>query len=157
MKPGGSMVEELAGANDAEQHSHSFRQSFPLLAITLGLFALLNVATDAARGVWYTRELLRVDQMSGDVWSISWGDAFLGLSLFLLFVEIVRATNTTAPSILNHSLSALVFVSALLLFVMRPGYGNSTFCLFMGMTLVDFVAGFIVTAVAARRDVVIQH
>lgn len=154
MKPSGSMVEQLAAAAGAEHHSHTFRQSFPLLAIPMALFALLNVA---ARGAWYTRELLRVDQMSGDVWLITRGDAFLGLSLCLLFVEIVRSTNTTASSILNHSLSALVFVSALVLFVLQPGYGNSTFCLFLGMTLVDFVAGFIVTTVAARRDVIIQH
>jgi hypothetical protein len=157
MKPSGSIVEQIADATGAEHHSHSFAQSFPLLAIALALFALLNVATDATRGAWLTRELLRVHQMSGDVWHISWGDAFLGLSLSLLFVEIVRSTNTTTSSILNHALSALVFMSALWLFVTQPGYGNSPFCLFTGMTLVDFVAGFIVTTVAARRDVVIQH
>ena len=155
MKPSGSLVEELAVG--AERRGSTFRQSFPLLAIAMVLFALLNVATDPARGAWYTRELLRFQQMSGDTWYINGGDAFLGLTLTLLFAEIVRSTSTTAPSILNHAFSALVFVAALVLFVTRPGFGNSTFFLFTGMSLVDFVAGFIVTTVAARRDVVIQH
>jgi hypothetical protein len=148
------MAQQIAGSEEAR--GSTFSQSFPLLAIPMGLFALCNVATDGARGVWYTRELLRIQQMSGDTWHISAGDAFLALSLTLLFAEIVRSTSTSAPSILNHAFSALVFVSALILFVTRPGFGNSPFCLFTGMTLVDFVAGFIVTTVAARRDVIIQ-
>ena len=159
MKPSGSIVERLTGspAHGAADRGSTFRQSFPLLALAMGLFALLNLVTDEARGAWYTRELLRVHHMSGDLWHIHGGDLFLGFSLALLFVEIVRATSTTAPSILNHAFSALVFVSALILFVTRPGYGNSPFCLFTGMTLVDFIAGFIVTTVAARRDVVIHQ
>ena len=124
--------------------------------IAMALFVLLNAATDASAVRWYARELVNIRQMSGDIWVIDGGDAFLGLSLALLFVEIVRATSTTTPTILNHAFSALVFVSALVLFLMRSGFGNSTFCLFTGMTLVDFVAGFIVTTVAARRDVVVQ-
>jgi len=154
----GSMAEQFVGVHAGdESRGSSFRQSFPLLAISMGLFALLNLATDESRGAWYTRQLFEIQQMSGDTWQIHGGDAFLGLSLILLFVEIVRSTSTTGPSILNHAFSALVFVSAVVLFVTRPGYGNSPFCLFMGMTLVDFVAGFIVTTVSARRDVIIHQ
>jgi hypothetical protein len=40
-----------------------------------------------------------------------------------------------------------------MLFLTRPGYGNSTFFIFMSMTLLDFMAGFIITAVTARRDI----
>jgi hypothetical protein len=152
------MVEQVTGgALMEERRGSAFRQSFPLLAMPMGLFALLNLATDESTGAWYTRELLRIEQMSGDTWHINGGEAFLGLSLVLLFVEIVRSTSTTAPSILNHAFSAMVFVSALVLFVTRPGYGNSPFCLFTGMAMVDFLGGFIVTTVAARRDVVIHQ
>lgn len=160
MKPSGSMVEQLMGTRAApteERRGNAFRQSFPLLALAMALFALLNLATDESIGAWYTRELLRIQQMSGDTWYISGGDAFLGLSLVLLFAEIVRATSTTGPSILNHAFSAIVFVGALVLFVTQPGYGNSPFCLFTGMAMVDFMGGFIVTTVAARRDVVIHQ
>ena len=159
MRASGSILDELTEVPVAQigaQNGGAFRESFPLLAFAMALFALLNFATEGSPGTWYARELLQIRVLSGDTWVIHGGDAFLGLSLALLFVEIVRATSTTAPSILNHAFSALVFVSALVLFITLPGYANSPFCLFTLMTLVDFVAGFIVTTVAARRDVVVQ-
>jgi lysylphosphatidylglycerol synthetase-like protein (DUF2156 family) len=78
---------------------------------------------------------------------------FLLMSMVLLFVEVIRSTRSDGKSITNHALSVLVFVAALMLFISRPGYGNSAFCIFMSMTLLDFMAGFIITAVAARRDI----
>jgi hypothetical protein len=127
-------------------------QSFPLLALSLGLFTLSNLASNPEARTWYRAELFSVGQMSGDVWHVTGGDAFLGFSMFLLFIEILRATRTGGESIINHAFSAIVFVAALVLFLTHPGYGNSTFFLFMAMTLLDFMAGFIITSVSARRD-----
>jgi len=145
---GGSSL--LSGAR-----GRSMSGSFPLLAISLGIFALLNVISDPARP-WYLRETLNIQQMSGDVWHVRGGDVFLSFCMILLFVEIIRATRTSGESIINHALSVLVFVAAILLFFTRPGYGNSTFFLFTAMTLVDFVAGFIITTMSARRDTLIE-
>jgi hypothetical protein len=145
----------IAGAGGASLLSgsrhRSLAGSFPLLAISLTLFALLNLISSAG-SPWYLRETLSIHQMSGDVWQIRGGDVFLSFSMILLFVEIIRATSTSGESIINHALSVLVFVAAVLLFVSRPGYGNSTFFMFTGMTLLDFVAGFIITTMSARRD-----
>lgn len=135
-----------AGSQGGAVHSAS---SFPLLALSLVIFGFFNLTTD---GAWYRAEWLSVHLISNDTWRITGGDAFLGLSMILLFVELVRATSSGGASILNHALSALVFIAALLLFLTRRGFGNSTFFLFTGMTMLDFMAGFIITAVAARRD-----
>lgn len=124
-------------------------QSFPLLAITLGLFAFFDLTSD---GAWYRELWFSVRLMSGAVWQITGGDFFLGLSLLLLFVELVRATRSSGESIINHALSAVVFIASMLLFITRPGFGNSTFFLFTAMTMLDFMAGFIITTMAARRD-----
>ncbi len=45
-----------------------------------------------------------------------------------------------------------MFVVALLLFILAPGFGNSTYFLFLAMTFLDPMAGLVVTTVAARRD-----
>jgi hypothetical protein len=137
-----------AGTGRSRRLIHS-AESFPLLALSLGIFAFVNLTAGSAwfRSTWFTIQL-----MSGDAWQISGGDAFLGFSMILLFVELVRATHSGGDSIINHALSAVVFIVALLLFFTRPGFGNSTFFLFMSMTLLDFMAGFIITAVSARRD-----
>jgi hypothetical protein len=130
-------------------------QSFPLLALSLILFAGFNLTAGDTARPWYRSEVITINQMSGDIWHISGGDVFLSFSMFLLFIEILRSTRSGGESIVNHAFSALVFVGALMLFLTRQGYGNSVFFIFMSMTLLDFMAGFIITAVAARRDTTI--
>jgi hypothetical protein len=123
--------------------------SFPLLAVSLALYALADLM---AGHDWYQHHWFSVQLMSGDIWQITGGDTFLGLSMILLFVELVRSTRAGGDSLVNHALSVLVFIVVLLLFCTQPGYGNSTFFSLMAMTLLDFMAGFIITAMTARRD-----
>lgn len=140
---------QLLGAGTGRRRLMHSAESFPLLALSLGIYAFAALTAGAA---WHKANWFTIQMMSGDAWQISAGDAFLGFSMLLLFVELVRATHSGGDSIVNHALSAVVFIVALLLFFTRRGFGNSTFFLFMSMTLLDFMAGFIITAVAARRD-----
>ena len=132
-------------------------QMFPLLAISLVVFAILTLtgAVGTAETVWYEMIFVELELVSGDTWSVHWGDVFLVASMGLLFVELLRATKTGSESIMNHALSVVVFVIALLLFIIVQGFGNSVFFIFMSMTFLDFMAGFIVTTVTARRDLAV--
>ncbi|MEY4583461.1 MAG: hypothetical protein RL701_8164 [Pseudomonadota bacterium] len=132
-------------------------QSFPLLALSLVSYALLNLAGRHSARPWYEGRAFNIELMSNDVWHVSGSDVFLLLSMVLLSIEIVRATRNDVKSIANHGFSAIVFVAAMILFLAQPGYGNSTFCIFVSMTLLDFMAGFIITAVTARRDITLQR
>lgn len=129
-------------------------QMFPLLAISLIVYSVLTITGvgDSSDVLWHQMALIDLPMYSGDTWRVTWGTAFLTLSMCLLFVELVRATQTGTTSITNHLLSFLLFIAVLLLFVLAPGYGNSTFFLFLTMTFLDPMAGFIVTTVTARRD-----
>jgi hypothetical protein len=127
-------------------------QTFPLLAVGLILFVLLNLFVSDPGAPWYEVRCFDIPLISRDVWSISAGDAFIMLSLALLFVEILRSTRSGTASVMNHALSVLVFIVALLMFITVRGYGNSVFFVFTAMTLLDFMAGFIITTVSARRD-----
>jgi hypothetical protein len=93
-----------------------------------------------------------ISMFSGDKWHVSFGDVFLALSLLLLFIEIVKATRTDSTSIINHGLSMLVAVTCIIQFIVAEGFSNSVFFLLTLMTLLDVVAGFTVTIVAAKRD-----
>ena len=133
-------------------------QMFPLLAISLVVYAVLTL-TGAVGTVdlpWYNMTSVELPMVSGDTWHVSWGDVFLLASMGLLFVELLRSTKTGSESILNHALSVVVFVVALLLFIIVEGFGNSVFFLYMSMTFLDFMAGFIVTTVTARRDLAVS-
>lgn len=127
-------------------------QMFPLLAISLAIYAVLTLTGAAGAGAWYDMTFAQIPMVSEDIWVVTWGDIFLLASMGLLFVELLRATKTGSASIMNHALSVVVFVVALLLFIIVKGFGNSVFFLFMSMTFLDFMAGFIVTTVTARRD-----
>ena len=127
-------------------------QTLPLLTISLAIFVMLSLFTGEPAAPWYTLPSMHFELISGDVWSVSRGDVFLSFSMVLLFVEILRATRSGSASLMNHAFSVVVFIVALLMFLTTRGYGNSVFFLFMSMTLLDFMAGFIITTVTSRRD-----
>ena len=122
---------------------------FPMLTFSLVAYAVVTLV--AGQG-WIDAEMVTIQMISGNDWRIRAGDLFLMISLVFLFIEILRATKTGTDSLLNHALSAVLFVAALLLFITVSGFGNSIFFLFVMMTALDFMAGFIVTTVTARRD-----
>jgi len=79
-----------------------------------------------------------------------------GITLFaagLLFLEIVKSTSVSRWVLVENVLAFLVFTLAFILFLLRPAFGTIEFALVMGMTLIDFMAGFIVMTISARRDV----
>ncbi len=96
--------------------------------------------------------IFTVGMFSGDAWGVSFADVFMGLSLLLLFVEIVKSTRTDAMSIINHGLSMLLSVVCIIQFITMLGFSNSVFFMLMLMTILDVIAGFTVTIVAAKRD-----
>ena len=126
----------------------------PLLVFPLMFYNLvvLTGIAPAPVGDWMTQAIFRVGMFSGDSWGVSFADVFTGLSLLLLFVEIVKATRTDAMSIVNHGLSMLLCVVCIIQFVTITGFSNSVFFLLTLMTVLDVVAGFTITIVAAKRD-----
>ena len=86
-------------------------------------------------------------------WAVSFGDLLMLLSLLLLFIELLKSTSTGTSAIFNHALSMLVFIICLVEFLLHPAFATSTFFLIMIMSLLDVLAGVIVTIVSARRDV----
>ncbi len=129
-------------------------QIFPLLTISLIIYTVLTVTgMGGAQGAaWHDVVVVSLPMYSGDVWRVTWGALFLTGSMGLLFVELIRATKAGTASITNHLLSFLLFVVALLAFILAPGFGNSIYFIFLTMTFLDPMAGLVVTTVTARRD-----
>lgn len=123
--------------------------SLPLLVIGLVVYNLvvLTLGVEALEAI-----ILKIPMGSGDTWIISFSDLFEISCLGLLFVELVRATAIGTSSVINHVLSMVVFVLGLVEFLLLRGFGNSTFFIFLVMTVLDVVAGFIVTIATSRRD-----
>jgi hypothetical protein len=95
---------------------------------------------------------ITITMFSGDKWKFSFGDFLVMVSLALLFVEVVKATRTTSNEIINHGLSMLTFVVALIEFITLKGFASTPFFFIMIMCLFDVIAGYTISIVAAEHD-----
>jgi hypothetical protein len=124
--------------------------ALPLLALPVLVYNLVALVGGAAG---LTQTLFLVRMASGVDWPVSAGDLLLAASLVVLFVELLKSTNSRRAAIVNHGLSMLLFVICLVELLLAPAFATSTFFLITLMVLLDVLAGFIVTILAARRDV----
>lgn len=130
---------------------------FPLLIIPLIIYNLFALGGGVI-GHYNIQDLLSIKHsvpihmFSGEDWNFSFGDLLILISLLLLFIEVVKATRTTAREIVNHGLSMLVFVVALVEFITLKGFATSPFFFILAMTLFDVIAGYTISIVAAEHD-----
>lgn len=130
----------------------------PLLALPVLIYNLIALtlaggfkAVDANARLG--GQLFTIHMTSRAEWAVSLGDLLLAASLVVLFVELLKSTTSRKIAIINHSLSMVLFILCLIEFLLLPAFATSTFFLVTLMVLLDVLAGFIVTIVAARRDV----
>ena len=130
---------------------------FPLLIIPIVIYNLFALGGGVI-GHYDIQDLLSIKHsvpihmFSGDTWNFSFGDLLVLGSLLLLFIEVIKATRTTSNEIINHGLSMLTFVIALIEFITLKGFATSPFFLIMMMTLFDVIAGYTISIVAAEHD-----
>jgi len=123
--------------------------AFPLLLIS---FAIYNMIAFLWTGTSWTAALFSVRMPSGADWAISVGDLLIAFSLFILFFEVLKAARNSARSIFDHVLSTLIFIGALVEFLLVPEAGTSTFAILLMIALVDVLGGWSVAVRTARRD-----
>ena len=128
--------------------------SFPLFLIS---FAIYNMVAFLTPGTSWESPLFSVPMQSGATWSVSAGDLLLALSLLFLFFEMLKATRSYTRTIVDHLLSTLVFVGALVEFLLVKEAATSLFALLLLMSLVDVIAGWVVSMGSARRDIQVDH
>ena len=97
--------------------------SFPLLAIIVAAYTLLALVAPA----WLEAVSFGLPLLSGAMLLFRGGDLLLVIGLLLLCVEIYRATSSATGAILNHVLSLIVFIIALIELIVMPRMANMTF------------------------------
>jgi hypothetical protein len=132
--------------------------AFPLLAVPVLLYNLMvlglqgGLRSDQATARM-NAPVFSIHMTSNGLWSISLGDVLLATALVVLFIELLKSTTSRKVAIINHSLSMILFIFCLVEFLLFQAFATSTFFLISLMVLLDVLAGFIVTIVAARRDI----
>jgi len=119
---------------------------FPLLLIP---FAIYNIIAFLIPGVGWTDALTRVSFPAGGEWAMSLGDILVALSILLLLVEVIKAYRTGGRYVMDHLLSALLFVAMAVEFYLVPRATTATFFLMLVASFADVVGG--VVAMRRRR------
>jgi hypothetical protein len=129
---------------------------FPVLLIVIVVYNLLAVAHgltgNEAMQTFLAKEFVTFHMFSGDSWNFSLGDLLLLIGFVCLFIEIVKATRTSRRDLVNHGLSVLIFVIAIVEFIVVKGFSTSIFFFLMVMSAFDVVAGYTISIVAAEHD-----
>lgn len=127
--------------------------SLPLLALVVIAYNIIVFLT----GFTMETGVFSVPLVSGTVWTVTIGDILLVFGLIMLFLELINATRTGSATIINHALSMLVLLVALVQFIVLPQFGTSTFFLIVLLNILDVIAGFTVTITSARRDFTVSE
>ena len=136
---------------------------FPLLTIPVVIYNLMaflfpgtadpalaeNVPVLAAS---LSKPMMTLPMVSGAAWTMTGGDMLICLSLLFLFMEILKSTSTGTATILNHAVSMILFIVCLVEFLLFKNFATSVFFILTMTTLLDVLAGVVVTIVSARRD-----
>jgi len=127
---------------------------FPLLVIP---FAIYNMIAFLMPGLTWTASVATIHLMSGQDWTVTPEDIILAFAIVLLGVEVIKATRMGIRGLMDHVLSMILFIVMLVEFLLIQRTGTSTFFILMVISLVDVLAGFIITARTAQRDIQIER
>lgn len=120
----------------------------PLVVYNLVAFGFFG----ATPGDPWTQPVLTLHLVSDGRFTLLLGDIVLVAGLALLFIEIVKATRTTGPTIVDHAMSLLIFIVYLVEFLTVRSAATSVFFILMVIALIDVIGGFTITIRGARRD-----
>ncbi len=160
------------GANDNGGPEHERRGAmralfsvFPLLVIPVAIYNIMAFAGGGpaipvegseamVAGLQDELEaaILSVPMISGVTWKLTNGAVLIMLGLLFLFLEILKSTSTGTATIMNHAVSMILFIVCLIEFLLIGNFATSIFFILTLMTLLDVLAGVVVTIVSARRD-----
>jgi hypothetical protein len=127
---------------------------FPLLVIT---FAIYNMIVFLTPSLAWTASIVTIHLISGQDWTVTPEDILLAFAIVLLGVEVIKATRMGIRGLMDHVLSMVLFIVMLVEFLLVQRAGTSTFFILMVISLVDVLAGFIITARTAQRDIQIDR
>ncbi len=130
---------------------------FPLMVIPVAIYNLIALSGSEFSTAEKVRErmdaeFLSIPMSSGADWAITPGHALITLTIVILFFELLKSTNIGRAAVMNHAFSMVLFIICIIEFLMFHAFATSVFFLIMLMTLLDVMAGFMVTIASARRD-----
>ncbi len=132
--------------------------SFPLFLIPLIAYNIIMLAAGSAgaRSILES-PLFEFRLVSGAVFSLDVSTLLIIISLHLIYFEILKSARSSVSTIINHTLSLIIFIVFLVEFIAVPQAGTADFLVLTAMSLLVVIAGFTVSISSARRDFMMER
>jgi hypothetical protein len=124
----------------------------PLLIIPFAVYNMLAFLL----GLDWTTQTRPIQMVSGASWSVSYGDIIVSASVIILFFEMMKSTRLTTRTIIDHTLSTILFIAMIIEFLLVQKAATGTFFVLLVISFVDVVGGFTISIRAAQRDVTVE-
>jgi hypothetical protein len=124
----------------------------PLLIIPFAVYNMLAFLL----GFDWTKQTGAIQMVSGAPWSLSYGDILISGSVLILFIEMLKSTRLTNRTIIDHTLSTVLFIGMLIEFLLVQKAATGTFFVLLVISFVDVIGGFTISIRAAQRDVTVE-
>ena len=127
--------------------------AFPLLLLPFVLYMMVAFLLDLE----FTTPLFNVPLLSGRTMAVSTGDFLVLLGIFLLYLEILKATRLASRAIMDHILSFVLFIVMIIVFIAVPRAATATFLMLLSLSCIDVIGGFTITIRTAQRDIALDR
>jgi hypothetical protein len=124
----------------------------PLLIIP---FAVYNMLAFLLSLDWM-QQTGSIQMVSGAPWALSYGDVLIAVSVIFLFVEMLKATRLSNRTIIDHTLSTVLFIAMLIEFLLVQKAATGAFFVLLVISFVDVVGGFTISIRSAQREVTVE-
>lgn len=121
-----------------------------LIVYDIAVFAFANAGALGAQAL-LNSEIVTIPLLSGARWSLSVGDLIILLTLFLLFVELMKAVRRRGSSLADQALSTIILIICVIQFLMVPKAATSVFLVITVAAFIDVIAGFFIALRVPRR------
>lgn len=128
--------------------------SIPLTLVPLIVYAVLVMGPGGVAA--FDSVLISQAMLSGGTVTVTQGHTVAAIAIIALFLEVVKATRTGFAPVLDHVLSVITAMGALVLFIVWAPAASGLFALLVLVALIDVLAGFWISLNVARRDVAIS-
>ena len=123
----------------------------PLFFYILIIYNLIAFGADAS--FLLDDNFISWQMMSGATLHLNNGHFLLVLGVLALYFEIFKSTRSTISSMIEQSISMILFIVFLGEFLLVKQAGTATFLLLTLMQLMDVMSGVMVSISSARRDI----
>lgn len=130
-------------------------RALPLIALPLIVYNILLLLAGDGAEAFFRSAIFSLPMIKGATWTFTRGDLVILLVFITLFIELIKSTWTGSASLVDHGLSMVVFITALIEFLVVNTAATSVFFFVVVGALIDVVAGFTIGIRVARRDLAI--